>query len=139
MRLPNGLRSRLGKPQVANFSLIDKPPHRADGFLDRNARIHAVQIKKVNRGNLQALQTGLAGALHVFGFPIHAEESAVRHAHISELRRNYHLVAALRDSQAHQFFVRAAAVHVGGVEHGDPAVDGVMNRGDGFWIVRRPV
>ena len=68
------------RPDIADLSLIDQSRHRADRLLDRHVRIHAVQIKQIDRGNLQALQARLARALHVFRPAVHPEKTPVRHA-----------------------------------------------------------
>src|SRR6202041_2484456 len=61
-----GCDARFRQPQVAHLALIDQSAHGADGILDRNTGIHAVQIKQIDGRNLQALQTRLTGALHIF-------------------------------------------------------------------------
>jgi hypothetical protein len=44
-------------------------------------------------------------------------------------------VAPGHDSAPNQFLVAPDAVHVGGIEEGNAAIDRVMNGGDGFGVV----
>ena len=85
------------------------------------------------------LQACVAGLLHVLGSSIHADRASAGVADDSEFRGENDFVAASGNRAADELFIASEAVDIGGVEQGDAAIDGGMNRGDGFGFVRRAV
>src|SRR5262249_33814919 len=56
----------------------------------------------------------------------------------SELRSDYHLVPKWSESLAHEFFVGERAVHLGGIEEGDAALQRRPNQRDPLLLLHRP-
>ena len=83
----------------------------------------------------EPLQARLAGRPHVIRPPAHAPEAAVLAADVAELGGEEHPVAAVGDGPADQLLVAADAVHVGGVEEVDAALDRLVDRRDRFGFV----
>ncbi len=127
------LRVRLGETQRAHLALLDRARHGADGVLDRHGRIDAMQIPEVDDVDLQALQTGVERLRHVLGAAV--GDAATLAAEIAELRREHDVVAATRDRLAEQLLVVAEAIHVGAVEHGNAAIERLVDELERLGIV----
>src|SRR5690606_34396636 len=64
---------------------------------------------------------------------------AVGGAHVAELGREHDPIAPACERPADQFLVLAAAVHVGGVDHGHAEIDGAVHGRDALALVRPAV
>src|SRR5580704_2787636 len=94
-------------------------------------------VVKVNRRNPQAAQTLLAACAEVLGAPAYAPlVGIVCIAHDPEFRRDDYLASPLLNRSSDELFVAAHAVDVRSVEQCDAAIDGTMNRGEGFLLAR---
>ena len=62
------------------------------------------------------------------GRPLDAAATPVLAAHVAELGRQLHLVAAPGDRPAHELLVGERPVHVGGVQQGHAEVEGAVDR-----------
>src|SRR2546427_3781729 len=78
----------------------------------------------------QPLEGGVTGLVDVLRPPIDAQPSAVRAAHVAELRGQDHPVAAAPDRPAHELLVGERAVHVRGVEKRDTELERAVNRSE---------
>ena len=132
---PDRGRRRLGQSEPADFPRDDQFGHRADGLLDRHARIDAVLIVQVDDVQAEPLQRCVAGAPHVLGRSVDAEERAVRATDVAELRGEHDLIAPSADRRADELLVRERAVHVGRVEEIDADVERAVNRRDRLRLV----
>src|SRR3989449_10275893 len=83
----------------------------------------------------QPLEGGVTGLVDVLRPPIDAQPSAVRAAHVAELRGQDHPVAAAPDRPAHELLVGERAVHVRGVEKRDTELERTVNRRDRLCVV----
>src|ERR1700732_1492254 len=133
---PDRLRSRFGESEPTNFTLFDQAGHCAHCLFDGHVGIDPMLIVEINRCNAKAPQARLAGLLHIFRPPIDAKERSAWPANVAKLGSNNHLMAALFNCPAHQFLVSAGAVHIGRVEQGNAAIDGMLYCGDRFVVVR---
>jgi len=88
-----------------------------------------VLIVEVDRLHPEALQARVARLRHVLGAAVHAH-AAVGIPHVAELGGDDHLPSSAADRPAHQLFVVARAVHVGGVEEVDAQLEGAVDDGD---------
>jgi len=135
----NRVGRRLREAEVTHLALLHKPPHRAHRVLDRDLRIDAVEIVEIDRVHAEALKRVLAGALDVARPAVDALIAAVLPAHDAKLRGDGHCVLMRPQDAPHQLLVGEGAVHVGGVEEGDAAVNGTLERLDGPVLVGRAV
>ena len=93
-------------------------------------------VIQVDGVDTQPLEAGLAGRAHVFGAPADAAHGGVVGvAHDTELGGKEDLLAPLPDRLAYQHLVGVRAVHVGGIEQGQAALECAMEGGDRFGIV----
>jgi hypothetical protein len=139
MRPADRLGRRLREPEVADLALLDQLAHRPHCVFDGRVRVHPMLVVQVDHVGHHASQGRLAGAVHVLGAAVDADPAAVGSALVAELRRQHHLVASSEKCTAEQLLVRERAVHVGGVEEGDPELDCPMDRGDRLGVVARTV
>src|ERR1035437_8448989 len=70
---------------------------------------------------------------------VDADELAVFIPYIAELGCEENLSSAVFDGLADEPFVLAAAVHVGGIKKVEPQVEGLVDGGNGFGVVRAAV
>jgi hypothetical protein len=87
----------------------------------------------------EALQRGLAGFADVLGVAADTEALAVRPADVAELGGDDHLVPVRSQRLADQALVGEGAVHVGGVEEGDPELHGAADHRLRLLLVGHPV
>ena len=123
------------KAHETHLALAHEVRHGAHRFLDGRLGVHAVLVIQVDHLDAQALQALLAAFPHIVRLAIHAEEGAVRPAHIAELRGDHALLALAPDGSAHEFLIGTHAIHVRRVEEGDAEVERAVDGGDGFRIV----
>ena len=92
-------------------------------------------VIKIDRGNAEALQAGLACGFHIIGAAIDADERAVGLAHAAEFRGDDDFVATPLNGFADELFVAAAAIDIGRVEKGDAEIDGPAQGSDGLRVM----
>ena len=95
-------------------------------------------IVEVDDLDAEPLEARLACGADIGRIALNAQELAIRSAHVAELRREEHLIAAVADRSPDQLLVLADAVHVGGVEEIHAAVDRMMDGRDQFRSLPRP-
>src|SRR5262249_55244776 len=85
----------FGETDPAHLAGAYEVGHRADRFLDRHARIDAVQVVEIDRIDAEPLQASVAGLANALRAPVDlAFLRIARIAHDAELRREHDLVAA---------------------------------------------
>src|SRR5581483_3552899 len=135
----NGCRGGFRQTQVANLALPDEIGHGADGLLNRRFGIDAVLVIEIDEIDVQALERGIAACPDVFGAAVDTQEFSIRRALVAELGRQHNLITTSLNSLAYQDLILERAVHVGGIEEIDAAVEREVNGGDGFGIVGRAI
>src|SRR5580700_10771131 len=94
-------------------------------------------VVEVDRRNLQPVEALFARFSDVLGTPVYAALIGIAGiAHDPEFRRDDYLVSPLLNRSSDELFVAAHTVDVCGIEQGDAAIDCMMNRGDGFLLIR---
>ena len=139
VRAADRLRGRLAQPDVADLALGDELGQRADGLLDRRARVDAVLVVEVDVVGAQALAASASIERRTFS----GEPSMTRRSGWSvgrrpadpELRRDRHLVAAPGERPAEQLLVRVRAVDLGGVEERAAELERAVDRRDRLRLV----
>ena len=102
-------------------------------------RFDAVLVVEVDDVDAESAQRSVTGLRHVLGLAVDALERAVLTTLIAELGRQDDLVASALDGPSHEFLVLEWAVHVGGVEEVDAAVERLVNRGNRLAVVAHAV
>ena len=92
-RPAQGFHAGLREPQRAHLAFPHQFGHRADGFLDGRARVHAVLVIQVDHVHAQPSQARLAGAAHVRGRTVHPGDDPFVVDLEPELRRQHHAFA----------------------------------------------
>ena len=131
----NGFGRGFAEPQEADFPFFPEPRHLPDSILDRNVGIDAMLIVKVDHFHPEPPEARVARRAHIFGVAANAEELPLGSADVAELGREEHLVATIGDRLPDQFLILADAIHVGGIEEGHAALDGVVDGRDRFALV----
>jgi len=98
-----------------------------------------VLIVEIDLLDAQPPQARFAGLLHVFRTSIHAQKLALGRTDISELRGQHHFMLASVNRTPQQLFISADPVHIGRIHEIYAMIDGAVNGGDGFGVVRRTV
>ena len=131
------LGAHVAETEVAGLALPHERGHRADGLLDRDARVGEVQVPEVHVVGAEAAQARLerlAGALrprvdaNLLLMVVIEDTAALEHD--APLGRELELVAAGGERAADERLVAAVGVGVGGVDEGRAGVDGVLERGE---------
>jgi hypothetical protein len=135
VRAPDRRRRRLGEPEVADLAGGDELGHRPHGLLDRDPRVDPVLVVEVDPLDAEPLERGVAGLANVLGIAADAERLPGGAADLAELGRDHDLGAATGDRPSDQPLVGAGPVHVRGVEHRHPQVEGAPDRLHGFALV----
>ena len=107
--------------------------HRADGLLDRHARVREVQVPEVDDVDAEPLQAALGGLAGALGAGVDEDLLGVRVLHRAAVLEDdaplgRELDVAAVDRAADEPLVRARGVGVGGVDHGRAGVDRVGQR-----------
>src|SRR5262245_38418714 len=124
---------------MAHLALLDEALHRADGVLDRHARIDAVLEVEVDRVDLEPGEALVAGFDHVLR-PAVRGRLAVGRTHVAELGRDHRLRAiAVGERAGEQLLILAVGVGIGGIEKIGTGVERLADRGDRLGLVHRPV
>ena len=136
----DGGRRRLGQPEVAHLALRHQLGHGPDRLLDRRVGVDPVLVVEVDVVDAEPRQRAVAGLAHVLGPAVDgALGRVVGVAHDAELGGDDRLVAAPGQRLADEHLVGVRPVHVGGVEEGDPELEGPVDGGGRLGVVRRPV
>src|SRR5258708_17775446 len=122
----NGFRACLAETEKADLAVLHQPGHGAYRLFDRHGWIDAMLIKQIDRLDVEALQTRLAGTDHIRRPPVGNFAAAA--AEIAEFGRHEYLGTAPRDGLADKRFIVPEAIHVGGVEERHPTVDRFTNQ-----------
>ncbi len=104
-------------------------------FFDGHFRIDTVLVVQVDVVEAKTPKGSIAALPHVLWPPIDARPAAVRRSHVSELRGQHDLAAAVPDCLAHENLVLAYAVHVGSIQKIDSQLQREVNRGDGLSLI----
>ena len=129
---------------MPHLALRDQLAHRADGLLDRHARVREVQVPEVERVDAEPAQARLRRLPRALGPGVDADRLLVRVAHRRARPRATmpHLVAswtslAAAGDRARRRAARCApsAVGVGGVDQRRARVDRVAQRGQRALLV----
>jgi hypothetical protein len=89
-----------------------------------------VLVEEIDPIGIQPLERGFHDLLDVLGPAVQASLLAVGVDVEPKLGGDHHLLADGRERLAHQLLVRERTVDFGGVEEGNPEVDGGPNDGD---------
>src|SRR5260370_42640658 len=89
---PQRFRTGFRQSQRAYFAGRNQSGHGADGFLNRNVRIHTMLIEEIDRFDAEPLKTGVAGAPNIFRRTIDAS-NAIGIASEQELGGNDNTIA----------------------------------------------
>src|SRR3546814_19140841 len=96
--------------------------HPADRLFDRDGRVDAVLIEKVDRVDAEPLERAFAGAPRVGGRAVDAGDLLALEPE-AELGRDDQPIALAPDRFAEQFLVAERTIDFGGGEEGDAEVD----------------
>src|SRR3546814_11740144 len=99
----------------------------ADRLFDRDGRVDAVLIEKVDRVDAEPLERAFAGAPRVGGRAVDAGDLLALEPE-AELGRDDQPIALAPDRFAEQFLVAERTIDFGGVEEGDAEVDRAVAR-----------
>src|SRR5262249_16115516 len=119
MRPPDGRRPGLANAEKAHLALADKLAHRADRVLDRNGRIHPMDVIEIDDVGLEPPEALLAGFAHILR-PAVREAGIAEQPEIAKLARDDVIAAVLSDRLGYELLVAATSIAVGGVEQLDP-------------------
>ncbi len=131
--------ARLRQADEAHLAGLDQPRHGADDLLDRHRGVDPVLVEQVDVVEAEAPQRGVDHLTDVLGAAVDAGGLAVRADAEAELGRHHDAVAAAFQGLAEQRLVGEGPVDLGGVEIGDAELEGAVDRGDRFGVVRRAV
>ena len=92
-------------------------------------------VVKVDHFDAQSLEAGVAALLDILRIAPDAEEFTVRAADVAELRRQYHLPAAVLDRLADEDFVSSHSIHVRRVEQVPAGVQVTMDDADRLRVI----
>ena len=137
MRPPDRVCAEFGQPDVPDVSLLHQLRDRADRLLDRHLWVEPRRPVDIDMVDTQAHQRIGQEVLHRRRSGVQAPESAVRRTQAAELDREHDLIAAAQDGLADQHLVLTASVKVGRVDHIDPALDCLMDRGYAVGVLDR--
>ena len=121
---------------MTDLALSDQVSHGCDGLLDRNLRVHAVQVVQVDGLHSQPAQRCVAVGGDAAGMSIQLDPALAPDD--AELRGDLKTVAcdaAGGDGSADDLLIVALPVAHGGVEHRDAGVEGCMDGGQGLPVV----
>jgi hypothetical protein len=133
---PDRLGAGLGQAEVPHLPRPDQVLDRSSDVLDRHLGVDAVLIQQVDGVDAEALERtvhgladvlGAAGEAHLPTFLVEAEP---------ELGGDDHLVAEGGEGLTHELLVHERAIHLGGVEEGDPPLHRRPDHRDALLPVR---
>jgi hypothetical protein len=120
---------------MAHLPGRDELPHRTGDVLDRHLRVHPVLVEQVDRLDAQPLQRGVGDLDDVLRAAVQAGLAALGVEPEPELGGDHHLLPERRQCLADRFLVHERAVDLGGVEEGDPPLDGRADHRDAVLAV----
>ena len=124
MGAADGADAGLGQAEVAYLAHGDEFADRPGDLFDRDLGVDPVLVQQVDVIGAQPPQRPVHRAADVVRLTGQAGLAAVGVERETELGRDDHLVADRGERLAGQFLVDVRAVHLGGVEERDTAVDG---------------
>src|SRR5580692_12862632 len=118
---------------------LDEIFHCAGNVFDWNFEIDAMLVVEIDMVGLQALERFVADLLDVIGMAVERAplSTVVRIRLPAELGGNHDFVAERSEAFADEFFVDERAIHLGGVEESDAAIDASMKKLDHLLLVFR--
>src|SRR5262245_8741330 len=126
----------LAQTEVTRLAFFDKFRHRADRILNRNLRVDAVQVVKVDSLDAESFETALDSLAGVFGPAVNASDSGVVGvAHDAELGGQKHLITLPLDCATDQLFIGVWPVYIRCVQKIDAEFQRAVNSFDGFSII----
>ena len=135
MRAADRLGAHFREPDGADVSGFDHLRDRADGVLDRDARVDTAGSIDVDVAHAEPFETVGEGGLDGRGAEIEAQPRAVGAAQGAELDRQQGLPRTLPKSTGDEQLVVAGGVVVARVEQRDAGVEGGVDSGDALALV----
>ncbi len=120
---------------MPDLACSDQLGHRTDGLLDRDRVVDAMLVIKVDVVDAEALQRRVARLADVFRRTRDPEKAAFGRSHVSELRREHHLVTPTLDCAPDELLVGERTVHVGRVEEDHAEIQRAMDGRDRLLVV----
>src|SRR5215510_14624448 len=126
----------LAQAEVTRLALFDQFRHRAERLFNRNLRVDAVQVVKVDVLDAESFETALDRLAGVIGPAVNASDGGVVGiAHNAELGGQKHLIALPLDRATDQLFIGVWPVYIRCVQKIDAELQRAVNSRDGFSIV----
>lgn len=123
---------------MAHLALGDQFGQRADGLLDGRVRVDAVLVVEVDVVGAEPQERAFDRGLHVAGAAVDDAGAVAGVGDETELRRHDDVVAAALDGLADDFLAVEGAVDLGGVDVGDPDVQGPVDGADRLGVIESP-
>src|SRR5208283_1447228 len=125
----------LRQPEVTHLSSLHQVRHHPDRLLDWRVGIDPVLVVKVDHFDAQSLEAGVTALPDILRITPDAEEFTVRAADVAELRRQYHLPAAVLDRLADEDLVSSHSINVRRVEQVPAGVQVTMDDADRLRVI----
>src|SRR5262245_27212053 len=127
----------LAQAEVTRLALFDQFRHRADSLLNRNLRVDAVQVVKVDGLHAESFETPLDRLAGVFGPAVNASDrGVVGVAHDAELGGQKHLITLPLDRATDQLFISVWPVYIRCVQEIDDEFQRTVDSFDGLWVTK---
>src|SRR5271157_4328827 len=123
------------QPEVTHFSRLHQVRHRPDRLLDWRVGIDPVLVVKVDHIDAQSLEAGVTALPDILRIAPDPEEFPIRTADVAELRRQYHLPAAILDRLADKDLVSSHSIDVRRVEQVPAGVQVTMDDADRLRVI----
>src|SRR5215468_4014373 len=126
----------LAQAEVTRLALFNQFRHRAYRLFNRNLRVDAVQVVKVDGLHAESFETALDRLAGVFRSAINASDGGVVGiAHDAELGGQKHLITLPLDRATDQLFIGIWPVYIRRIQKIDAELQRAVNSCDGFSIV----
>ena len=122
MRAANGLNARFGEPEVFDLAVANQILYCPRDVFDRDVRVDAVLIQKIEPIGLQSGQRSVGDLPDVRGTAVEPRLLAALELE-TKLGRNHHLIANRAEGLADEYFIRERSVGFGGIEERDATVN----------------
>src|SRR5690348_4495219 len=132
-------RRGFGQTDVADLPRTNEIRQAADRLFDRRALVDAMQVVQIDDVGAEARQARVAARLDVVRPAVDVAHGGSGGADNATLGGKDDIAAPPAERTADQLFVRAAAIHVSGIEKRDAEIDCPMNRPYRFLVVGHAV
>ena len=136
VRAADRRRRGLGQAEVADLALGDELGQRADGLLDRRARVDAVLVVQVDVVGAEPAQRALDRGRTLAGLLSVTPGAVAAVGDEAELGGDHDLVAAALDGPPDELLAVEGAVDLGGVDVGDAQVERAVDGADRLGVVQ---